>query len=105
MNDKVLNNVPRELLERCLDRWACCSMAQVPGAEQAWNELRAMLAAAPAQPAAHDQGEVQRLREALELLRVELDIDDNLRTVRLVSQIDATLAASTGQEQKENKDE
>jgi len=35
--------VDRELLERCVDRWACCSIVETPGAEQAWLELRAVL--------------------------------------------------------------
>jgi len=35
--------LPRELVERCVDRWACCSMAQTPGAEKAWSDLRAAL--------------------------------------------------------------
>lgn len=35
--------VPRELLERCVNRWACCAMAEAPGAETAWNELRKFL--------------------------------------------------------------
>lgn len=44
---KVL--VDRELLERCVDRWACCAIVETPGAEQAWLELRAVVKAA--QPA------------------------------------------------------
>lgn len=44
---KVL--VDRELLERCVERWACCAIVQTPGAEQAWLELRAVVKAA--QPA------------------------------------------------------
>ncbi|AHA23271.1 hypothetical protein PA1R_gp1518 [Pseudomonas aeruginosa PA1R] len=35
--------VPREVLERSIDRWACCAMSQTPGAEEAWEELRALL--------------------------------------------------------------
>lgn len=35
--------VPREALERSIDRWACCAMSQTPGAEEAWEELRALL--------------------------------------------------------------
>lgn len=35
--------VPREVLERPIDRWACCAMSQTPGAEEAWEELRALL--------------------------------------------------------------
>ncbi|ALZ09036.1 hypothetical protein HV99_19595 [Pseudomonas aeruginosa] len=35
--------VPREVLERSIDRWACCAMSQTPGAEEAWKELRALL--------------------------------------------------------------
>lgn len=35
--------VPREVLERSIDRWACCAMSQTPGAEDAWEELRALL--------------------------------------------------------------
>lgn len=35
--------VPREVLERSIDRWACCAMSQTPGAEKAWEELRALL--------------------------------------------------------------
>lgn len=69
------------------------------------EELRALLAA-PAQPAAHDQGEVQRLREAMETdsrrqqellaeLRKRCSLPDWAR-----SRIDAALAASTGQEVK-----
>lgn len=41
--------VDRELLERCVDRWACCAIVETPGAEQAWLELRA--AVRGAQPA------------------------------------------------------
>lgn len=37
-------SVPVELLGRCVNRWACCSMAQTPGAEDAWSELHALLA-------------------------------------------------------------
>lgn len=44
---KVL--VDREMLERCVDRWACCAIVETPGAEQAWLELRAVVKAA--QPA------------------------------------------------------
>lgn len=40
---KVL--VDRELLERCVDRWACCAIVGTPGAEQAWLELRAVVKA------------------------------------------------------------
>lgn len=40
---KVL--VDRELLERCVDRWACCSIVETPGAEQSWLELRAVVKA------------------------------------------------------------
>ena len=80
-------------------------MAQVPGAEQAWNELRAMLAAAPAQPAAHDQGEVQRLREALEEIRhANMNgpvSESNAGCIKRIEQIaERALAASTGQEVK-----
>lgn len=67
----------------------------------------AMLAAAPAQPAAQDQGEVQRLREALVLC-----MDDAVTTlqnarhfedapnalVRIAKTANAALAASTGRE-------
>ncbi|WP_404936507.1 Lar family restriction alleviation protein [Pseudomonas aeruginosa] len=35
--------VPREVLERSIDRWACCAMSQTPGAEEAWEGLRALL--------------------------------------------------------------
>lgn len=35
--------VPREVLKRSIDRWACCAMSQTPGAEEAWEELRALL--------------------------------------------------------------
>ncbi|EOX9655683.1 TPA: hypothetical protein L4S08_003675 [Pseudomonas aeruginosa] len=35
--------VPRDVLERSIDRWACCAMSQTPGAEEAWEELRALL--------------------------------------------------------------
>lgn len=35
--------VPREVLECSIDRWACCAMSQTPGAEEAWEELRALL--------------------------------------------------------------
>lgn len=42
---KVL--VDRELLQRCVDRWACCAIVETPGAEQAWLELRAVVKAAP----------------------------------------------------------
>ncbi|EPH2637445.1 TPA: hypothetical protein RJS82_003275 [Pseudomonas aeruginosa] len=35
--------VPREVLERSIDRWSCCAMSQTPGAEEAWEELRALL--------------------------------------------------------------
>ena len=51
---KVL--VDRELLERCVDRWACCAIVETPGAEQAWLELRAAVKAA--QPAEAEGVEV-----------------------------------------------
>ncbi len=51
---KVL--VDRELLERCVDRWACCAIVETPGAEQAWLELRAVVKAA--QPAEAEGVEV-----------------------------------------------
>ncbi|HEP9338014.1 TPA: Lar family restriction alleviation protein [Pseudomonas aeruginosa] len=35
--------LPRDVLERSIDRWACCAMSQTPGAEEAWEELRALL--------------------------------------------------------------
>ncbi|WP_045158706.1 hypothetical protein [Stutzerimonas stutzeri] len=54
---KVL--VDRELLERCVDRWACCAIVETPGAEQAWLELRAVAKAA--QPAEAEGADLQRL--------------------------------------------
>ena len=53
---KVL--VDRELLERCVDRWACCAIAETPGAEQAWLELRAVVKAA--QPAEAEGVQLRR---------------------------------------------
>lgn len=44
---KVL--VDRELLERCVERWACCAIVETPGAEAAWLELRNFMKSA--QPA------------------------------------------------------
>lgn len=72
------------------------------------NSLDAMLAAAPAQPAAQDQGEVQRLREALEKIAagekvVERDghsMVENDATIDYPGIALAALAASTGQEVK-----
>lgn len=62
-------------------------------------------AAAPAQPAVHDQGEVHRLREALEgMLEVyggERDADGLPKhevELNLIAFASAALAASTGQE-------
>lgn len=52
---KVL--VDREMLERCVDRWACCAIVETPGAEQAWLELRAVVKAA--QPAEAEGVEVR----------------------------------------------
>lgn len=36
-----------ELLERCVDRWACCAIVETPGAEAAWLELRNVVKTAP----------------------------------------------------------
>lgn len=54
---KVL--VDRELLERCVDRWACCAIVETPGAEQAWLELRAVVKAA--QPAEAEGADVRKI--------------------------------------------
>lgn len=59
------------------------------------------LAAAPAQPAAQDQGEVQRLREALDGLYRHITARDLITRGELSRRLDAAaaaLAASTGQE-------
>ena len=66
---KVL--VDRELLERCVDRWACCAIVETPGAEQAWLELRA------AAKGAQLRAEVEMMREDAERWRyVSLQGDD-----------------------------
>ena len=68
------------------------------------RELRALLAAAPAQPAAQDQGEVQRLREALERATKLLSAAAGYATkmepmpAKLLNAIDTALAACPGQE-------
>ena len=64
---KVL--VDLELLERCVDRWACCAIVEIPGAEQAWLELRAVVKAA--QPA-EAEGVRDQLRAEVERLKSEL---------------------------------
>lgn len=67
-------------------------------------DVEAMLAAAPAQPAARDQGEVQRLREALERATKLLSAAAGYATkmepmpAKLLNAIDAELDASAGQE-------
>lgn len=67
-------------------------------------DVEAMLAAAPAQPAARDQGEVQRLREALERATKLLSAAAGYATkmepmpAKLLNAIDAELDASTEQE-------
>ncbi len=74
---KVL--VDRELLERCVDRWACCAIVETPGAEQAWLELRAVVKAAyPAeadgfQIARHSKRLVEQLREQLSAVTADRD--------------------------------
>jgi len=92
---KVL--VDRELLERCVDRWACCAIVETPGAEQAWLELRAVVKAA--QPAEAEvvrdylakfaEGEVEaktaieELQDALSAVTAERDrlLSENARLI------------------------
>lgn len=58
---KVL--VDRELLERCVDRWACCAIVETPGAEQAWLELRAVVKTAQPAPAKVGGEMIKKLRK------------------------------------------
>ncbi|MBZ5757018.1 hypothetical protein K9B43_15690 [Pseudomonas sp. S5(2021)] len=85
---KVL--VDRELLERCVDRWACCAIVETPGAEQAWLELRAVVKAA--QPAEVEGMDLQRLSAEFEAWwdrqphREQFeDVKDQMRNVWLAS--------------------
>lgn len=100
--------VPVALTEKM---YAKCHLATRVTA-QVWSDL---LAAAPAQPAAHDQGEVQRLREALEeiadpikFMRARLEDGEQLNGVYAIQMAESgsylreiakrAIAASTGQE-------
>ena len=66
------------------------------------ERIAAMLAAAPAQPAAQDQGEVKRLREALEYIAAIYPHGNpysvEAALVNAVETAEQALAASTGQE-------
>jgi hypothetical protein len=86
-------------LERLLN--ATAMLLETPSHDSAsyWAgclaDVEAMLATAPAQPAAQNQGEVQRLREALENIQRRAS---NMMDDELFDLCDAALAASTGRE-------
>lgn len=94
LNDCMRDMIDEDMEDPDMERELCDETDELV------QEARAMLAA-PAQPAAHDQGEVQRLREALEhcseVMKDPWKHGEGCIS-RAINRADAALAASTGKE-------